>query len=134
MDGVAEVAAEFWHPDTMIITYEAWVDGVSDMVANAPVPNIVFRPMRAEYDLKFHMLDTVFCNSSELYETITSGRMTDCFTFVLDRSAALLCGRKRWLQLENYAEPTRDLAGIVISCRQDSVTLYKDATCEIEES
>jgi len=134
LDAVAELGAEWWHPDTLIITHEAWADAVSDATNAAPAPNIVFPPAQPEYDLKFHVLDTIFCTSPNLMGTVTSGRFTLAVTLVLDRSAALLCGRKRWMQIENYAQPMRDLSGVVISCRQDCVTLYKDASSEITET
>ena len=134
LDAVAQVGAEFWHPDTMIVTHEAWADNISDMTNAAPAPNIVFPPAAPEYDMKFHVLDTIFSTSSNLFATITTKKFTLVVTLVLDRSAALLCGRKRWMQIENYAEPVADLSGVVISCRQDCVTLYKDACCVITEA
>jgi len=46
---------------------------------------------------------------------------------VFTKEYALLSGRKRWLRIENYSEPVKDLTGAVISFRQDSITLYNDA-------
>ena len=131
LEGIREVGAEFWHPNTLIVTYEAWADAI---VSTATAANLNVGAPAAGYDLKFDVLDVVFNNSSELHAGTSSGKMTDCVTLVLDRNAALLCGRKRWMQIENYAHPVNDLSGAVISCRQDCVTLYKDACCKISES
>ena len=60
--------------------------------------------------------------------------MTNCISIIFDRRAALLTGRKRWLRMENYADPVRDLGGVVVSCRQDSVTLYDDAIYVLTET
>jgi hypothetical protein len=38
------------------------------------------------------------------------------------------------MQLENYVDPVRDIAGAVVSCRQDSVSLYKDSICYMKEA
>lgn len=131
LEAIREVGSEFWNPNTMIVTYEAWADAVTVTASHA---GVVMQPAPEGYDLKFQCLDTIFNNSSNLSTDVTSGKMTNCITLVLDRSAALLCGRKRWMRIENYANPVDDLAGAVVSCRQDCVTLYKDASCEITES
>jgi len=131
LEGIREVGAEFWHPDTAIITYEAWGDAI---LTTATAAGIVPGQAPVGYDLKFLNLNVIFSTSSELHAGVSSGKLTDCITLVLDKSAALLCGRKRWMQISNYAHPIQDLNGAVISCRQDCVTLYKDACCKISES
>lgn len=55
-------------------------------------------------------------------------------SFVLDSTHAMLSGVKRWLRMENYADPIRDLVGATVTCRTDSVTVYNDASCEITET
>lgn len=130
-EAIEELGSEFWNPNTMIVTYKAWVDAINVTASHAGITY----PLPPEgYDAKFQMLDVVFNNSKNLHAGVTTAKMTNCVTLVLDRTAALLCGRKRWLQIENYSNPVRDLAGAVISCRQDCVTLYKDASSEITES
>lgn len=129
-EAIEELGSEFWNPNTMIVTYKAWVDAINVTTSHAGITY----PLPPEgYDAKFQCLDVVFNNSKNLHAGITSNKMTNCVTMVLDRTAALLCGRKRWLQIDNYSNPVRDLAGAVISCRQDCVTLYKDAASEITE-
>ena len=136
-----------FNSNTMIVTQEAWTHSItagSEIAGGAAgdfgvYPTINYGLPTAEFDLKFEMLDTKFCNSPELHAAMPGtdtpgGAMTNCVTLVFDRGAALLTGRKRWMQLENYVDPVRDIAGAVVSCRQDSVTLYKDACCTITET
>ena len=58
----------------------------------------------------------------------------DLLTIVFDKDYAMLSGRKRWLRIENYSDPVRDLVGATITARQDSVTLYKDSIFVITET
>jgi len=130
-EAIEELGSEFWNPNTMIVTYKAWVDAINVTASHA---GIQYTPPAEGYDVKFQMLDTIFNNSKNLHAGVASGKMTNCVTLVVDRTAALLCGRKRWMRIDNYSEPVRDLAGAVISCRQDCVTLYKDACSVITET
>ena len=54
-------------------------------------------------------------------------------SFVLNKANAMLTVRKRWLKIENYSDPVRDLVGAVISARQDEISIHNDASCEITE-
>jgi len=65
--------------------------------------------------------------------TDAEGVFTDCVTLIFDRDNALVTGRKRWMMVNNYADPVRDLAGCTITARQDSVTLYDDAIYVLTE-
>lgn len=58
----------------------------------------------------------------------------NCRTVVFDKDYALLTGRKRWLRIEKYSDPIRDLVGATVTARQDSVTVYNDSICLIKES
>lgn len=58
---------------------------------------------------------------------------SDWTTFVLNKANAMLTGRKRWLQIENYSDPIRDLKGAVVSARQDQVSVINAASCQINE-
>ena len=130
-DAVEEMGSGQWNPDTLICTHKAWVDAIC---VTASSSGVQFPPPPEGYDAKFQMLDVILNNSSSLYDDVVTLLMTECDSIVLDRSAALLCGRKRWMKIENYGDPVRDLATAVVSCRQDCVTLYKDAICTIEEA
>jgi len=131
LEAIREVGSEFWNPNTMITTYESWGDAIAVTASHS---GVVLHPPAEGYDAKFQMLDTIFNNSSNLFSVVTSGKMTLCVTLVLDRTAALLCGRKRWMKIENYADPVHDLHNAIVTCRQDCVTLYKDASCEMTEA
>ena len=130
LSAIEELGSALWNPNTLICTHKAWADAICVTASHSGVQ---FPPPPEGYDGKFQMLDLILNNSSSLYADVTSLLMTNCDSIVLDRTAALLCGRKRWMKLENYGDPVRDLAGAVVSCRQDSVTLYKDAICTVEE-
>lgn len=62
------------------------------------------------------------------------GDMTEMKTFILTKQYSLLSGRKRWLLIDNYTDPLRDLVGAVVTARQDSVTLYDDSSFEMGEA
>ncbi len=55
-------------------------------------------------------------------------------SFVLNKDNAMLTVRKRWLRIENYSDPVRDLVGATITARQDQVSVYNDASCELTEA
>lgn len=55
-------------------------------------------------------------------------------SFVLNKANAMLTVRKRWLKMEEYSDPVRDLVGVVISGRQDQISVYNDASCELTEN
>ena len=54
-------------------------------------------------------------------------------SFVLNKANAMLTVRKRWLKMEDYSDPVRDLVGVSITSRQDQISVYNDAACEITE-
>ena len=54
-------------------------------------------------------------------------------SFVLNKANAMLTVRKRWLKMEDYSDPVRDLVGASITARQDQVSIYNDSSCEITE-
>jgi hypothetical protein len=55
-------------------------------------------------------------------------------SFVLNKDNAMLTVRKRWLRIENYSDPVRDLVGATVTARQDQVSVYNDASCELTEA
>lgn len=63
-----------------------------------------------------------------------AGTFTRNYTLVFTKQYALLSGRKRWLRIEQYSEPVRDLKGAVVSFRQDSVTMYNDSIALLTEA
>ena len=68
-------------------------------------------------------------------DTLTnSGVFDNLVTIVFDKDNALLSGRKRWLRIENYSDPIRDLVGATVTARQDSVSIYNDSINVITET
>lgn len=121
--------------NTLLTTPEAWSHSIAVDATAAYYPTGINPGPPAEgFSLKFHMLDTIFSASTELATGGDGTAMTDCVSMVFDRGSAIVTGRKHWLKLEKYSHPIRDLAGAVVSARQDSVTAYNDSICKITET
>jgi hypothetical protein len=139
-----------WPPNTVLINPEAWNDGVKKDIgietaggaagdfwqpyADTHMTNV--SPVAAGFDFKVGTLDfkQYICDYNHAAYPTDTTAMTACKTIVFDRNASLLTGRKRWMQINNYADPIRDLAGAVVSCRQDSVSLYDDSVYTLTET
>lgn len=78
--------------------------------------------------------DVWWSKSAALYTLESDGTWDDCVSIMFDDRYALLTGRKRWLRIENYSEPVRDLVGAAITMRQDSVTVYDDSIGVVTET
>jgi hypothetical protein len=48
---------------------------------------------------------------------------------ILNKTYGIQTVRKRWLKLENYSDPIKDLVGAVVSARQGHIVAYADACC-----
>jgi hypothetical protein len=66
--------------------------------------------------------------------TEASDLPTNCISYVFAKDYAYISGRKRWMRIENYSDPLRDLVGAVISFRQDTVSIYNDSITKISEA
>lgn len=55
-------------------------------------------------------------------------------SLVFNKANFTMTVRKRWMKLEKFSDPVRDLVGAVLTSRQASATLYNDASCETTES
>lgn len=133
--------------NTMIITPEAWnhevglypglAVGTADTYWKPTPLGMQPSPLAPGFHFKFlNVLDSLFSASPQLHDSSDApgAAFTTCVTTVFDRNNAMLTARKRWLQIENYANPKQDLAGAVISGRQDSVSIYKDSIYVLTES
>jgi len=141
--------------NTMIVTTEAWEHSILKTFVNygvevaggaagdyytpySPLPTLQTPAVSAGFDAKIGApaLDIKFCNNAALHAAYPtdSTAMTNCVTIVFDKRYALLTGRKRWMRLEEYSDPVADLAGAVVSCRQDSCTLHNNAVGVITET
>jgi hypothetical protein len=133
--GISTLGDDRWTANTMFITAEAWRDAIA--VTAAALPGIAGKtPMADVYDLALQQLDLKFVHSPQMHAAgdLEGAVMTDCKTLIFNRPNAIITGRKRWLEIRNYADPIADIAGAVVSFRQDSVTLYKDAIYLLTES
>ena len=54
-------------------------------------------------------------------------------TLVYNKAEAALCVRKRWLKIENYSDPVKDLVGATVTFREGYSTVNKDAICLVTE-
>jgi hypothetical protein len=115
--------------DTMICTTEAWGDAIGVTAGQNSFP-----PQKPGFNAWFMGLDVLFCNNPSLYGTFSSNRMTACVSPVFSKDYALLTARKSWGRIEKYSKPIEDLAGAVLTGRQDSVSLNKDAICALTET
>lgn len=78
-------------------------------------------------------MDIIWSNADTLFTLETDGTQDDCVTIVFDKDYALVTGRKRWLRIEKYSDPIRDLVGATVTARQDSVTVYNDSIAVLTE-
>jgi hypothetical protein len=56
---------------------------------------------------------------------------TTWHALVLDRQYGIQTLRKRWLRMENYSDPVKDLQGATVTARQGHLVAYADACCVI---
>jgi hypothetical protein len=54
-------------------------------------------------------------------------------TLVYNKAEAALTVRKRWLKIDNYADPVKDLVGATITFREGYSTINKDAVFKLSE-
>ena len=139
LTGVDGVGEDSFLANTMVVTPEAWHHSIvteANATTRMPLDGLIPQPIAEGFDMKAQMLDTLFSTSPQLHDAddAAEAAFTTCVTLIFDRFNTLLTGRKRWLQLENYSEPIQDLAGVVISARQDSVTIFKDANYTLTEA
>jgi len=131
---VQEVGADKWIADTMVTTAEAWAHSISTTGPAAVLPPWALPQTAEGFHFKLTTLDTLIATNDSLHlSTDAEGTFTDCVTIVFNRENAMLTGRKRWMRIENFSNPIEDLAGAVVTGRQDGVTLYDDAIAVITE-
>ena len=56
---------------------------------------------------------------------------TTWHALILNKTYGIQTVRKRWLKIENYSDPIKDLVGAVVSARQGHLVAYADACCVI---
>jgi hypothetical protein len=119
--------------NTLLCTSEAWGHSISVHAAPSGWATL---PAPAGFDYRIGTLDVKICNSPQLHASTDAlgAAFTNCISVIFDRRNALLTGRKRWLQIENYSDPVQDLAGAVVSSRQDSISVYDDSIYVLTET
>ena len=85
-------------------------------------------------DPKLWGLKWVECNHPSMATTVTSGLPAQSMSFEFCKEYSYISGRKRWLRMENYSDPVRDLVGAVISARQDTKSVYNESVAYLQES
>ena len=126
LDAIDENSIDGWISNTIITSGTSW----QDQIARTLPTGSTYLPVKQGFTHCVNDMDILLHNSAS---TLTNSS-SKLVTIVLDRVNALITGRKRWLQLENYKDPIRGLAGAVITFRQDSVTFNDDAICRITET
>jgi hypothetical protein len=138
LQGWAHVGDHQHVAQTMITTPESWENSISQSTTATTMDSVAPVQMDPRFDVKLSNLnlDVVFNTSDLLHDEadLRDAAFTECYTLIFDRDIAVLTGRKRWLLIENYVDPVADLEGAVVSCRQDSVTLYDDAIYVMHET
>ena len=56
---------------------------------------------------------------------------TTWHALVLNKNYGIQTLRKRWLKMENYSDPVKDLVGACVSSRQGHMVAYADACCVV---
>jgi len=120
---VIVTAPEAWfHSICADTTYTSYASTWHDIAISDPIrPGITLLGMKVLWNLSL---------STQAYETAA----LQIHSRLLQKESALLTGRKRWMRIENYSEPRRDLAGATVTCRQDSVTIYNDSISIMDEA
>ena len=135
LDGYKDNIVDRFVPDIFVTSPEAWFDAlVTDTTYTAYASNwhdTAFNdPVRTGFTL---------LGMKVLWTTVSNVQTDEAGTpqihsLLMRKDSSLLTGRKRWMRIENYNEARRDLAGVTVTCRQDSVSIYNDSICTVEET
>jgi HK97 family phage major capsid protein len=125
VDLFGDITKNGYVADTLAITHHSMINSVmatTGATANESLMNnnfIVGGFPATIAGMNIVYSDTDYLSCSQAY--------TLCHAIMFAKQYAMITGRKRWMRIENYSEPVRDLKGAHVTFRQDSVTLYKDA-------
>ena len=122
-------------PDLFVTSPEAWFDAIcQDTTYSAYATDwhqtAIADPVRTGFNL---------LGMKVLWTTVSNVQTDEAGTpqihsLLMRKDSSLLTGRKRWMRIENYNEARRDLSGVTVTCRQDSVTIYNDSIANCQES
>jgi len=130
---IDQIIVDEFVPDTFLAPSHVMADAIAQDTTYTSYAgnfhdNIIYLKEPLPWSLSY-----IRCESSSLW-TESSGLPTNCISYVFAKNYAYISGRKRWLRIENYSDPVRDLTGAVISARQDTVSVYNDSVCKISET
>ncbi len=130
---IRSIAYDRWIPNTVVTTAESWGHSISVQAKPVGWDNL---PAPQGFHAKIGILDVLLSDSPTLHASTdaVNAAFTNCISIIFDRNAAMLTGRKRWLELKEYSDPVKDIAGAVVTSRQDSVTLYDDSVYTLTET
>jgi hypothetical protein len=66
--------------------------------------------------------------------TAASSLPTHNKSWIFCKDYSFISGRKRWLRMENYSDPVRDLVGATITARQDTKSIYNQSVSYLYEA
>lgn len=121
-----------WFSNTILTTTEPWTHSISETLPAGSV----FMPVKEGFHHCVNNMDILIdtYQRAGTYVGALINASSKLLTVVFDRFNSMLAARKRWMQVENYANPREDLSGAVVTCRQDSVSLYNDSVFVISET
>jgi len=132
-DQIDEVVQDGYLSDTILISHHPMMHSVLRTLGSTSntsepwVNNLVATGGWPERMFKHNIV------YSEVDNLTGGGDYDPCKTVVFEKAYALLTGRKRWLRIEKYSDPIRDLIGATVTARQDSVTVYDDSISVLTE-
>jgi hypothetical protein len=123
--------------DSYVLSKHVWLDALMSDKTYAS-----YAPIWADSVIKtgdggtqLFGMNLIFNECPALSESRATGvAYEDLDSVVFKKDSSLLSGRKRWLRIENYSDPVKDLVGATVTFRQDSVSIYNDSVCLITET
>ena len=139
---VDKIEVDEFRPDRLLAMRHVMVDAVMADTTYFPSGSVSsYRDTIAKaQDPGLFGLQWIRCDHASLFTAGTHATSsatespTNCISYVLTKDSSYISGRKRWMRIENYSDPIRDLQGAVISSRQDTVSIYDDSVCKISEA
>lgn len=123
--------------DTYLLSRHVWFDAVMQDTTYTSYANVWHDAVIATNgdNVRLFGMNLIFNENPALAASATTGTAyEDLDSVVFSKNFSLLSGRKRWLRIENYSEPIKDLVGATVTFRQDSVSVYDDSICRIRET
>jgi hypothetical protein len=140
-DAIAKIEVNEYTPDRFLACDHVLMDALIGDPTMAIYANEYHNAgLKLSPDFTALGLKWIRCNNTALWTSGTHATSsetvmpTNVITYVFCKDYSYISGRKRWLRLEHYSDPVRDLVGAVISARQDTCSLYDESVCKITEA